>query len=53
MQGDKKRESSGAADIVTCTTCTAPGACTHTANNGGVSEVTIKRTDAYLIILAC
>ncbi|XP_061377729.1 glutamate-gated chloride channel isoform X13 [Danaus plexippus] len=36
--GDKKRESSGAADIVTCTTCTAPGACTHTANNGGVSE---------------
>ncbi|XP_061377733.1 glycine receptor subunit alpha-2 isoform X17 [Danaus plexippus] len=37
-QGDKKRESSGAADIVTCTTCTAPGACTHTANNGGVSE---------------
>nr|XP_032512554.1 glutamate-gated chloride channel isoform X24 [Danaus plexippus plexippus] len=41
-QGDKKRESSGAADIVTCTTCTAPGACTHTANNGGVSEVRKK-----------
>ncbi|XP_061377718.1 glutamate-gated chloride channel isoform X2 [Danaus plexippus] len=40
--GDKKRESSGAADIVTCTTCTAPGACTHTANNGGVSEVRKK-----------
>ncbi|XP_073943010.1 glutamate-gated chloride channel-like isoform X20 [Choristoneura fumiferana] len=38
-QGDKKRESTGAADLVTCTTCTgAPGSCTHTANNGGVSE---------------
>ncbi|CAH0729342.1 unnamed protein product, partial [Brenthis ino] len=37
--GDKKRESTGAADLVTCTTCTgAPGSCTHTANNGGVSE---------------
>ncbi|CAG9559987.1 unnamed protein product [Danaus chrysippus] len=40
--GDKKRESTGAADIVTCTSCTAPGACTHTANNGGVSEVRKK-----------
>ncbi|KAL0882379.1 hypothetical protein ABMA27_000869 [Loxostege sticticalis] len=38
-QGDKKRESTGAADLVTCTTCTgAPGTCTHTANNGGVAE---------------
>ncbi|XP_063377078.1 glutamate-gated chloride channel isoform X30 [Cydia fagiglandana] len=38
-QGDKKRESTGAADLVSCTTCTgAPGSCTHTANNGGVSE---------------
>ncbi|XP_028175722.1 glutamate-gated chloride channel isoform X15 [Ostrinia furnacalis] len=37
--GDKKRESTGAADLVTCTTCTGPpGSCTHTANNGGVSE---------------
>ncbi|XP_063360419.1 glutamate-gated chloride channel isoform X13 [Cydia amplana] len=37
--GDKKRESTGAADLVSCTTCTgAPGSCTHTANNGGVSE---------------
>ncbi|KAL0832763.1 hypothetical protein ABMA28_000931 [Loxostege sticticalis] len=37
--GDKKRESTGAADLVTCTTCTgAPGTCTHTANNGGVAE---------------
>ncbi|CAH0729343.1 unnamed protein product, partial [Brenthis ino] len=41
--GDKKRESTGAADLVTCTTCTgAPGSCTHTANNGGVSEVRKK-----------
>ncbi|XP_047529061.1 glutamate-gated chloride channel isoform X22 [Vanessa atalanta] len=38
-QGDKKRESTGAADLVTCTACTgAPGSCTHTTNNGGVSE---------------
>ncbi|XP_069358281.1 glycine receptor subunit alpha-2 isoform X8 [Maniola hyperantus] len=38
-QGDKKRESTTAADLVTCTACTgAPGSCTHTANNGGVSE---------------
>ncbi|XP_039750100.1 glycine receptor subunit alpha-4 isoform X7 [Pararge aegeria] len=37
--GDKKRESTTAADLVTCTACTgAPGSCTHTANNGGVSE---------------
>nr|BAX77828.1 pH-sensitive chloride channel 1 isoform 36 [Bombyx mori] len=34
-----KRESTGAADLVSCTACTAPpGSCTHTANNGGVSE---------------
>ncbi|XP_031766224.1 glutamate-gated chloride channel isoform X21 [Galleria mellonella] len=38
-QGDKKRDSTGAADLVTCTACTgAPGPCTHTTNNGGVSE---------------
>ncbi|XP_035438195.1 glutamate-gated chloride channel isoform X9 [Spodoptera frugiperda] len=37
-QGDKKRESTGGADLVSCTACTGPGACTHTANNGGVSE---------------
>ncbi|KAJ8727655.1 hypothetical protein PYW07_001774 [Mythimna separata] len=36
--GDKKRESTGGADMVSCTACTGPGACTHTANNGGVSE---------------
>ncbi|XP_047526158.1 glutamate-gated chloride channel isoform X9 [Pieris napi] len=37
--GDKKRESTGAADLVTCTACTgAPGSCTHTTNNGGVTE---------------
>ncbi|XP_045447130.1 glycine receptor subunit alpha-4 [Melitaea cinxia] len=37
--GDKKRESTGAADLVNCTACTgAPGSCTHTTNNGGVSE---------------
>ncbi|XP_031766187.1 glutamate-gated chloride channel isoform X6 [Galleria mellonella] len=37
--GDKKRDSTGAADLVTCTACTgAPGPCTHTTNNGGVSE---------------
>ncbi|XP_041970999.1 glutamate-gated chloride channel isoform X20 [Aricia agestis] len=37
--GDKKRESTGAADLVTCTACSGPpGSCTHTANNGGVSE---------------
>ncbi|XP_050343321.1 glutamate-gated chloride channel isoform X20 [Nymphalis io] len=41
--GDKKRESTGAADMVTCTACTgAPGSCTHTTNNGGVSEVRKK-----------
>ncbi|XP_026496726.1 glutamate-gated chloride channel isoform X28 [Vanessa tameamea] len=41
--GDKKRESTGAADLVTCTACTgAPGSCTHTTNNGGVSEVRKK-----------
>ncbi|XP_039750103.1 glutamate-gated chloride channel isoform X10 [Pararge aegeria] len=41
--GDKKRESTTAADLVTCTACTgAPGSCTHTANNGGVSEVRKK-----------
>ncbi|XP_072939522.1 glycine receptor subunit alpha-4 isoform X18 [Epargyreus clarus] len=41
--GDKKRESTGAADLVTCTACSAaPGACTHTTNNGGVSEVRKK-----------
>ncbi|XP_046962904.1 glutamate-gated chloride channel isoform X15 [Vanessa atalanta] len=39
LPGDKKRESTGAADLVTCTACTgAPGSCTHTTNNGGVSE---------------
>ncbi|XP_038220169.1 glutamate-gated chloride channel isoform X29 [Colias croceus] len=39
LPGDKKRESTGAADLVTCTTCTgAPGSCTHTTNNGGVTE---------------
>nr|BAX77813.1 pH-sensitive chloride channel 1 isoform 21 [Bombyx mori] len=33
------RESTGAADLVSCTACTGPpGSCTHTANNGGVSE---------------
>ncbi|XP_022119879.1 glutamate-gated chloride channel isoform X14 [Pieris rapae] len=37
--GDKKRESTGGADLVTCTACTgAPGSCTHTTNNGGVTE---------------
>ncbi|XP_049869920.1 glutamate-gated chloride channel isoform X5 [Pectinophora gossypiella] len=37
--GDKKRDSAGAADLVTCATCTGPpGSCTHTTNNGGVSE---------------
>ncbi|CAH0702984.1 unnamed protein product [Spodoptera exigua] len=41
-QGDKKRESTGGADLVSCTACTGPGACTHTANNGGVSEVRKK-----------
>nr|XP_037868853.1 glycine receptor subunit alpha-4 isoform X17 [Bombyx mori] len=42
-QGDKKRESTGAADLVSCTACTGPpGSCTHTANNGGVSEVRKK-----------
>ncbi|XP_049694906.2 glutamate-gated chloride channel isoform X32 [Helicoverpa armigera] len=40
--GDKKRESTGGADLVSCTACTGPGACTHTANNGGVSEVRKK-----------
>ncbi|XP_045765706.1 glutamate-gated chloride channel isoform X4 [Maniola jurtina] len=39
LPGDKKRESTTATDLVTCTACTgAPGSCTHTANNGGVSE---------------
>ncbi|XP_028025798.1 glutamate-gated chloride channel isoform X15 [Bombyx mandarina] len=39
LPGDKKRESTGAADLVSCTACTGPpGSCTHTANNGGVSE---------------
>ncbi|XP_039750138.1 glycine receptor subunit alpha-3 isoform X41 [Pararge aegeria] len=43
LPGDKKRESTTAADLVTCTACTgAPGSCTHTANNGGVSEVRKK-----------
>ncbi|CAH0605786.1 unnamed protein product [Chrysodeixis includens] len=41
-QGDKKRESTGAAELVSCTACTGPGACTHTANNGGVAEVRKK-----------
>ncbi|XP_049869917.1 glutamate-gated chloride channel isoform X2 [Pectinophora gossypiella] len=41
--GDKKRDSAGAADLVTCATCTGPpGSCTHTTNNGGVSEVRKK-----------
>ncbi|XP_026737663.1 glutamate-gated chloride channel isoform X18 [Trichoplusia ni] len=40
--GDKKRESTGAAELVSCTACTGPGACTHTANNGGVAEVRKK-----------
>ncbi|CAG4992696.1 unnamed protein product [Parnassius apollo] len=41
--GDKKRESTGAADLVSCATCTgAPGSCTHSANNGGVAEVRKK-----------
>ncbi|XP_045490373.1 glutamate-gated chloride channel subunit beta isoform X19 [Pieris rapae] len=39
LPGDKKRESTGGADLVTCTACTgAPGSCTHTTNNGGVTE---------------
>ncbi|XP_047022030.1 glycine receptor subunit alpha-4 isoform X34 [Helicoverpa zea] len=42
LPGDKKRESTGGADLVSCTACTGPGACTHTANNGGVSEVRKK-----------
>ncbi|XP_026322335.1 glutamate-gated chloride channel isoform X11 [Hyposmocoma kahamanoa] len=37
--GDKKRDSTGAADLVTCATCTGPpGSCSHTTNNGGVTE---------------
>ncbi|XP_045535102.1 glutamate-gated chloride channel isoform X5 [Papilio machaon] len=37
--GDKKRESTGAADLVSCATCAGPpGSCTHAANNGGVAE---------------
>ncbi|XP_053603688.1 glutamate-gated chloride channel isoform X23 [Plodia interpunctella] len=41
--GDKKRDSTGAADLVSCTACSGtPGPCTHTANNGGVSEVRKK-----------
>lgn len=43
VQGDKKRESTAAADLVSCTACTgAPGSCTHTTNNGGVSDVIIQ-----------
>ncbi|XP_026737661.1 glutamate-gated chloride channel isoform X16 [Trichoplusia ni] len=42
LPGDKKRESTGAAELVSCTACTGPGACTHTANNGGVAEVRKK-----------
>ncbi|KAI5646478.1 neurotransmitter-gated ion-channel ligand binding domain-containing protein [Phthorimaea operculella] len=41
--GDKKRDSTGAADLVNCATCTGPpGSCTHTTNNGGVTEVRKK-----------
>ncbi|XP_037971055.1 glutamate-gated chloride channel isoform X23 [Plutella xylostella] len=37
---DKKRDSTGAAELVNCAACSAgpPGACTHTTNNGGVTE---------------
>ncbi|XP_026322342.1 glutamate-gated chloride channel isoform X17 [Hyposmocoma kahamanoa] len=39
LPGDKKRDSTGAADLVTCATCTGPpGSCSHTTNNGGVTE---------------
>ncbi|XP_048478900.1 glutamate-gated chloride channel isoform X9 [Plutella xylostella] len=39
-QADKKRDSTGAAELVNCAACSAgpPGACTHTTNNGGVTE---------------
>ncbi|XP_048478904.1 glutamate-gated chloride channel isoform X27 [Plutella xylostella] len=41
---DKKRDSTGAAELVNCAACSAgpPGACTHTTNNGGVTEVRKK-----------
>ncbi|XP_071444817.1 glutamate-gated chloride channel isoform X3 [Hetaerina americana] len=40
-QGDKKRETSGPNEIVTCTNC-GPNPCTHTANNGCATEVRKK-----------
>ncbi|XP_046385941.1 glutamate-gated chloride channel isoform X14 [Ischnura elegans] len=40
-QGDKKRETSGPNEIVSCTNC-GPNPCTHTANNGCATEVRKK-----------
>ncbi|XP_039289680.1 glutamate-gated chloride channel [Nilaparvata lugens] len=39
--GDKKPDSSGPNEIVTCTNC-GPNPCTHTANNGCATEVRKK-----------
>ncbi|XP_046385948.1 glutamate-gated chloride channel isoform X15 [Ischnura elegans] len=41
FKGDKKRETSGPNEIVSCTNC-GPNPCTHTANNGCATEVRKK-----------
>ncbi|KAG8277777.1 hypothetical protein J6590_035006 [Homalodisca vitripennis] len=37
FQGDKKGETGGPNEIVTCTNC-GPNPCTHTTNNGCATE---------------
>ncbi|XP_071444815.1 glycine receptor subunit alpha-4 isoform X1 [Hetaerina americana] len=49
--GDKKRETSGPNEIVTCTNC-GPNPCTHTANNGCATEVEVLQNTALVAVQA-
>ncbi|XP_046385921.1 glutamate-gated chloride channel isoform X12 [Ischnura elegans] len=50
-QGDKKRETSGPNEIVSCTNC-GPNPCTHTANNGCATEVEGLQNTALVAVQA-
>ncbi|XP_046385890.1 glutamate-gated chloride channel isoform X8 [Ischnura elegans] len=49
--GDKKRETSGPNEIVSCTNC-GPNPCTHTANNGCATEVEGLQNTALVAVQA-
>ncbi|XP_046385906.1 glutamate-gated chloride channel isoform X10 [Ischnura elegans] len=51
FKGDKKRETSGPNEIVSCTNC-GPNPCTHTANNGCATEVEGLQNTALVAVQA-